>query len=183
MAKLKITSRLPDPEVPYAFIEVTLDIEDIEVDEVADKLKEFKASLETQEQEEAPEEKPKKGKKAPVEPEEDPEEEDKEEEDPEEENEEEEKPKKASKTSSASSKAGKKTKASTYDRANETHKSILSNMLKEELGATWKKQADAAKAASIAMDGEDYLDNEGEMLEEFKTAFLKKLKAKSTSKK
>lgn len=72
-------------------------------------------------------------------------------------------------------KKGKK-KGSPYSRANETHKVLFTETLKE-INPKWNK-SDAGKAkakkASMEMDGEDFLDAEGEIL----PSFVKNLKAK-----
>jgi hypothetical protein len=68
-------------------------------------------------------------------------------------------------------KAGKKFKAktSTYSRANETHKSMMADALNEHF-PDWKKTAEGkakAKKLSQTLDGAEFLDGDGEILESF----------------
>jgi hypothetical protein len=107
---------------------------------------------------EVKEEKPKRGRKAKVEEPEEPEEEEVEE--AEEEPEEEEEKPKAKKFRS---------KAATYDRTNEVHREIFADLIKgidPKWNATDVKKARAKKVSQL-MNGEEFLDAEGEVLASF----------------
>lgn len=80
---------------------------------------------------------------------------------------------------SAKAKSKFKKKAQVYQRSNETHKELFSNVLKS-VAPDWKKtEASKAKAksASQKMDGKEFLNEEGEVLPAFK-AEVKKLMGK-----
>lgn len=70
---------------------------------------------------------------------------------------------------------GKKTfkkKPQAYSRASEQHKEIFSSLLKS-VAPDWKKTPDSkekGKAVSQKMEGEEFLDESGEVLPEFKAA-------------
>ena len=69
-----------------------------------------------------------------------------------------------------------KKKGSAYSRTNDTHKMLFAELLLEVCPG-WKKDADTkaqAKDASMELDGQDFLDADGEVLPEF-TKKLKKL--------
>jgi len=81
--------------------------------------------------------------------------------------------KKATKKKATKKKATRK-KNTPYDRSLELHKKLIGEMLTEEL-PNWKKDADiktACKNASVEMEGEDFLDSEGNILESFSGEFL-----------
>ncbi len=68
-----------------------------------------------------------------------------------------------------------KSKAQAYDRANETHKEIFSSLLKS-VAPDWKKTPESkvkAKIVSEKLEGEDFLDADGEVLPEFKASVKK----------
>ena len=68
-----------------------------------------------------------------------------------------------------------KKKPQTYLRSNETHKEIFSNVLKT-VAPDWKKTTESkakAKAASQKLEGEEFLDENGEVLATFKAAVKK----------
>lgn len=71
---------------------------------------------------------------------------------------------------------GKKTfkKVSTYDRGNDLHKKLIGDMLNKNL-KNWKSKASLAKTISQKMHGEPFLDTEGEILADFKKAYLAKM--------
>jgi hypothetical protein len=63
-----------------------------------------------------------------------------------------------------------KPKTQAYDRENETHKKIFTEILKE-VAPDWKKTAESkaqAKRVSIVMVGEEFLDDIGEVISSFK---------------
>ena len=68
----------------------------------------------------------------------------------------------------------KKSKSSPYDRKNDLHKDIVGTMLDEEIPKWRKKKSLEAKSklASKELDGEDFLDSEGNVLETFKEKFM-----------
>lgn len=85
---------------------------------------------------------------------------------------EEEKPAKAKKAS--------KKKAQTYSRSSEQHKEILSTVLKA-VAPDWKKTEEGkanAKKTSMEMEGEEFLDENGEVLESFKSQVKKMMSKK-----
>lgn len=89
----------------------------------------------------------------------------------------EEKPKKKRK---APAKKSFKPKPQVYDRENDTHKEIFSGLLKS-LSPNWKKDSKLkiqAKNASVKLEGEEFLDHEGEVLEAFKGSVREFLGAK-----
>lgn len=71
-----------------------------------------------------------------------------------------------------------KPKATAYDRANEVHKSLFSQSL-AQVAPKWKS-TDAGKAKakklSVDLEGTDYLDDNGDVLESFITAMKKGMK-------
>lgn len=79
--------------------------------------------------------------------------------------------------------SGKKTfkkKPQTYSRDSEQHREIFSNVLKE-VAPDWKKTPagkERGKTVSQKMAGKDFLDADGDVLPEFKTAVKKLMKAK-----
>lgn len=84
-------------------------------------------------------------------------------------------------TNASTKKSGKgfKKKPQVYQRTNENHKEIFSNVLKA-VAPNWKKDAKSkakGKAASQKMEGKDFLDENGVVLKEFKAA-VKKLMGK-----
>ena len=104
------------------------------------------------------------------------------------EDEEEEAPKPKKKTSSkatgvetsAKKATKKKGKVTPYDREKELHKKIVGEML-DEAKPKWDKNADLVKRSRIAsknFDGEDFLDSEGSVLEDFRKEFLGFMKIK-----
>lgn len=79
-------------------------------------------------------------------------------------------------------KAGKKFKKQTlgYQRVNETHKEIFSGLLKE-VCPDWKKSEASkikAKAVSQKMEGAEFLDEQGNVLESFKHSVKKQMGGK-----
>ncbi len=78
----------------------------------------------------------------------------------------------------AAGKKGFKKKASPYSRTNDTHKALFSEKL-TELFPKWKgSDAGKAKAKQISkdLDGEEFLDSEGEMLPSFIASLKKGMK-------
>lgn len=76
----------------------------------------------------------------------------------------------------AAKKKNFKKKSVAYTRNNETHKMLFIDLL-SSIAPDWKKEEKSkakAKAASLKLEGVDFLDADGEPLEEFK-AELKKL--------
>lgn len=67
-----------------------------------------------------------------------------------------------------------KTKAVAYDRILDSHKSLIGSFL-DASAKGWRDQAilKHAGVASRELQGKDFLDSEGEILESFKTEFLK----------
>jgi len=115
--------------------------------------------------------------------------EEEEEEEDEEDEEEEVAPKKGKgKSAKASSKGGDKkasgkttdgkkkgrSKATTYDRRKDIHKTLVGEMIDEQFPKWRSKKKLVAKSvkASAAMNGEDFLDNEGHVLDSFRESFL-----------
>lgn len=85
---------------------------------------------------------------------------------------------KSSKKSSIKGKKAFKKKPQVYQRSNETHKEIFSGVLKV-VAPKWKATAEsktAAKMVSQKMEGKPFLDESGEVLEDFK-ATVKRLMA------
>lgn len=81
---------------------------------------------------------------------------------------------KAPKKPAAKKATSKKSKASPFDRDNDLHKDILGAFLDEEI-PKWRKKEKLVKrsrSASKEMEGEDFLDKEGNILESFKEKFL-----------
>lgn len=73
-----------------------------------------------------------------------------------------------------------KSKAQVYDRENETHKELFTQVLKE-VAPDWKKTPESkvkAKDASQKLVGKEFLDSDGEVLETFKADVKKLMKAK-----
>lgn len=70
-----------------------------------------------------------------------------------------------------------KGKATPYDRTVDTHKKLLSKFLDTNF-PQWKDSTNLPKAgaASQALNGKDFLDAEGEVLQSFKDAFLEELR-------
>jgi outer membrane biosynthesis protein TonB len=68
----------------------------------------------------------------------------------------------------------KATKLTAYDREHDPHKALLSKFLDEEFKG-WRKPDELKKAgaASRALNGTDFQDGNGEILESFKEAFRK----------
>ncbi len=92
------------------------------------------------------------------------------------------KPVKPAAAKPAAEKAGKKfkVKAQVYQRGNDAHKEIFSGILKE-VAPNWKKDDKSkakAKTASTELEGEDFLDAEGEVLATFKQSVKKFMGAK-----
>lgn len=127
--------------------------------------------------------KPAKGKRKPkVEEESEEEDEDESEEESEDEDEaeeaEEEKPKKSKKAPAKTTKAPTKkgrSKASPFDRNSDLHKDLVGSMLEEEISKKWRgkeKLVKKARNAAKEMDGEDFLDAEGVIMESFKEKYL-----------
>jgi hypothetical protein len=59
-----------------------------------------------------------------------------------------------------------KEKFETYDRANQVHKKLMSKILDEKY-PNWESDTSKAAAASRMMVGENFLDKEGNILQEF----------------
>jgi hypothetical protein len=76
-------------------------------------------------------------------------------------------------------KATKKTKAkvTVYERSNTLHQKILGEYLDDNLPGWTKKYAKQSRTTSNKMEGKDFLDQDGEILESFGSDFIKKLKA------
>lgn len=71
-----------------------------------------------------------------------------------------------------------KSKAAKYDRSNETHKKLFAEML-AKMQPKWSKEPrlrEAAKKASAKLEGKEFLDKEGELLNDFVTALRKMMK-------
>ena len=66
-------------------------------------------------------------------------------------------------------------KASSYDRSNELHKKFIGEFLDKEF-PTWRTDTSKARKASEILNGKDFLDAEGMMLESFKEEFRKIMK-------
>lgn len=68
-----------------------------------------------------------------------------------------------------------KSKNTPYDRRNEKHKILLSTTMAEEMGDDWKKvrkeSPEKTAAASKAMNGEDFIGSDGEVLDSFVEKF------------
>ncbi len=94
---------------------------------------------------------------------------------------EEEEEKTAAKKKSGKAKGpAKKKKGSVYSRSNEIHKKLFSETLKE-IDSKWNssdKGKAKGKKISQEMEGEEFLDADGEILESFAKTVAKKLKAK-----
>jgi hypothetical protein len=72
----------------------------------------------------------------------------------------------------------KKSKSSAYDRKNDLHKKLVAEYL-DGAYPNWKEtKSERAQVVSVKMNGKDFLNDEGEMLEEFKIEFLSHLKKK-----
>lgn len=73
-----------------------------------------------------------------------------------------------------------KAKATPYDRANESHKRLLSAFL-DKSQPNWKSKEVIAKASKtsqlLSEAGEDFLDGDGVLLQSFKDKFLEQLRA------
>lgn len=93
------------------------------------------------------------------------------------------KPAKKSKASTAGSKVGKAKatkkklvkKPQAYERTNDTHKDIFSGLLKE-VAPNWKKDEKSkklAKSASVKLEGQNFLDADGEVVATFKQSVKK----------
>ena len=66
----------------------------------------------------------------------------------------------------------------TYNRAIERHKEVFSGLLRS-IAPDWKKTEESkkkAKKVSEVLEGEDFLDANGEVLDSFKALVKKKLK-------
>lgn len=88
--------------------------------------------------------------------------------------------KKGSDKKAKSKKGGKRNKPQTYDRENENHKEIFSKVLRS-VDPDWKKTDKGlarGKKASQEMEGHDFLDAEGEVLESFTEGVEEWMKAK-----
>lgn len=68
-----------------------------------------------------------------------------------------------------------KSAATKYDRTNDLHKKLLTDLLDKNKPG-WKANASASKEASAKVNGEPFLDSEGLVLPEFKEKFLQLLK-------
>lgn len=77
-------------------------------------------------------------------------------------------------TQKASSKK-KKSKNSPYDKTNDLHRNILKSFLNSEV-SDWKKSPEDAKHASSDLNGVDFLDESGTMLNSFKEKVLEYFK-------
>lgn len=118
-----------------------------------------------------------------VETEEDEEESEDEESEEEDEDEEEEAPAKKKVAKKAPAKAaGKKSfksKATTYSRNSDLHKKLFVEAVKETMGANWlKANAGRGKTVSIKLEGKNFLDSDGSVLDTFKAELKKLAKAK-----
>ncbi len=74
-----------------------------------------------------------------------------------------------------SSKSSKFKKVTTYDRGNSLHKKLLGDFLTKEV-KDWKSKSELAKEISLSLHGSPFLDQEGEILPEFKKPFITKMK-------
>ena len=76
--------------------------------------------------------------------------------------------------------SGKRTKsrATSYSRVDDLHKKIVGDFLNEEVPGWNKKYKENALLASKKMNGKDFLDADGEVIESFKKDFLRVLKGK-----
>lgn len=79
------------------------------------------------------------------------------------------------KTSAPKATKKRKGKVTPFDRELPLHKKLVGEMLDEEKPKWSKKEilVKKARVASKAMDGEDFLDSEGAILESFKSEFLR----------
>lgn len=92
-----------------------------------------------------------------------------------------EKPKASQKGSKKDGKKKFRTKAQTYNRSIEQHKEIFSGVLRS-VSPDWKKSDKTkalAKKASTELEGENFLDENGEVVESFKSQVAKIMKGKS----
>jgi flagellar biosynthesis GTPase FlhF len=67
-----------------------------------------------------------------------------------------------------------KVKLTPYDRNLEIHKKLFKGLLDSNF-PTWKSKPATAKEASVQLEGEDFLNAEGEIVESFKTLLKKAL--------
>lgn len=82
--------------------------------------------------------------------------------------------KKAVTKKKATKKKASRKKKTPYDRSLQLHKKLIGEMLEEEL-PDWKEDAAVkklVKAASVEMEGEDFLDDAGEILTSFTEEFI-----------
>lgn len=78
-------------------------------------------------------------------------------------------------------KKGFKKKPQAYQRSNETHKDIFTSRVLKAVAPDWKKTTESkakAKKVSMKLEGEDFLDESGEVLASFKAAAKKLMAAK-----
>lgn len=199
---ITISRRLPTEQYGYVDVQATAELTASE--DTAESIQELRsivelglgigagAESEAEETEEQEEEKPTKktakkaSKKVEEETEEEEESEDEEsdeeeesEEETEEEEEEEKPAKKAAKKTTAS--PGKKRKmGATYDREDAVHKTLIGEMLNANF-PNWTKKGDLkakAKSISVKMDGKEFQDAEGDILESFSKEFIRQMKSK-----
>lgn len=98
----------------------------------------------------------------------------------EEEEEEEEEVKPKAKPKAKAKSTAKKSKEQNYDREVETHKELFGEVL-AEVAPKWKSSAEGkakVKTCSIKLNGQPFLDVDGEVLESFKLAVKKHMTAK-----
>jgi hypothetical protein len=72
-----------------------------------------------------------------------------------------------------------KKKGSTYSRESDLHKKLFVEIINEDMPDGWlKKNAGRAKTVSMKMNGMDFLDADGDVLESFKKSMIQMLKGK-----
>ena len=67
-------------------------------------------------------------------------------------------------------------KVTTYDRSSALHQKLIGEYLDENLPGWEKKYGKFAKSVSNRMQGQEFMDTDGELIPEFGKTFLKKLK-------
>lgn len=68
-----------------------------------------------------------------------------------------------------------KSKTSIYDRSNDIHKKLIGEILDKE-NPGWRAAPGKAKAASVALEGKDFLDDEGLVLTSFRDLLKEEMK-------
>lgn len=70
------------------------------------------------------------------------------------------------------------TKTTPYDRKNDLHKKLVAEYLDEAMPVWKEKLPNRAQVVSVKMNGKDFLDADGNILQSFKDEYLKLLKTK-----